>query len=110
MLPTHSWDTVGGGVFWHSCNFSGAFTDASLEVMTRFPMVTVEKGQGLNESPAATAAETKIVAALRQVKEYAAAHDRTVATVFYYNRWAGAARAVLAAPATLAAVEMCRRS
>lgn len=43
--PRFSWDTV--PVFYHSCNFSGPFSDHAIEIMAKFPMVTIEKGQGV---------------------------------------------------------------
>ena len=79
-MPRFSWDTV--QPFYHSCNESGAFSEEALAVITKFPIVTIEKGQGLNEprSPGHHA-EAKILAALRSVKEA----DKNISTVFYYN-------------------------
>ena len=79
-MPRFSWDTV--QPFYHSCNESGAFSEEALAVITKFPIVTIEKGQGLNAAPSpGHHAEAKILAALRSVKEA----DKNISTVFYYN-------------------------
>ena len=36
--PRFSWDTV--PVFYHSCNFTGDYTDDALKIITKFPMVS----------------------------------------------------------------------
>lgn len=71
-----SWDTV--PVFYHSCNFSGPFSDAELDSIVKFPLVTVEKGQGLDLPGYA---ESKIVAELKRIKK----RDSSIYTMFYYN-------------------------
>ena len=78
--PRFSWDSP--PVFYHSCNFTGPFTDAAIATMAKFPMVTIEKGQGvtLGTGPG-NYAEDKIVATLKRVK----ALDANISTIFYYN-------------------------
>ena len=78
--PRFSWDTP--PVFYHSCNFTGPYTDAGIAIMAKFPMVTIEKGQGvtLGTGPG-NYAEDKIVAVLKRVKEI----DANISTIFYYN-------------------------
>jgi hypothetical protein len=81
--PRFSWDTV--PVYYHSCNFTGDYTDEALKVVTKFPMVTIEKGQQIyavdGKTPAPGYAETKIVRQLQRVK----AIDPNISTIFYYN-------------------------
>ena len=36
-LPKFSWDTI--PVFYHSCNYTGAFTDVALQTIAKFPLV-----------------------------------------------------------------------
>ena len=78
--PAFSWDTVGKMAFYHSCNFTGPYTDEALQVVAKFPMVTIEKGQQVFESPPPLA-EDAIVATLRRVK----ALNSNISTIFYYN-------------------------
>ena len=40
-LPRFSWDTV--PVFYHSCNFTGEFTDEAIEIMAKFPMARLSR-------------------------------------------------------------------
>ena len=89
-------------VFYHSCNFTGPYTDEALKTVAKFPFVTIEKGQGVtlcaSPPPHPTGccltlpllrsgtgprnyAEDKIVDTLRRVK----AIDPNISTVFYYN-------------------------
>jgi hypothetical protein len=75
--PRFSWDSV--PVFYHSCNFTGDYTDDALKIITKFPMVTIEKGQAVEVS--AGYAEDKIVGVLKRVK----AIDPNISTIFYYN-------------------------
>jgi hypothetical protein len=49
IRPKFSWDYVGNMTFVHLCNESGLFNDQALEAITRFPLVTVEKGQGFSD-------------------------------------------------------------
>ena len=45
-LPPHSWDTVGQKVFIHGCKAEGLLSAEELAVAAKFPLLTVEKGQG----------------------------------------------------------------
>lgn len=36
--------------FFHSCNESGPFSDRALDTITKFPLVTIEKGQGFHDT------------------------------------------------------------
>jgi len=77
--PRFSWDTV--PVFYHSCNFTGPYTDEAVKIMAKFPMVTIEKGQGVQDPDDSRYAEDKIIDTLRRVK----AIDSNISTIFYYN-------------------------
>ena len=44
--PRWSWATVGDMAFAHLSNESGAWSEEALDVLARFPMVTIEKYQG----------------------------------------------------------------
>jgi hypothetical protein len=79
--PKFSWDTVGNMTFFHSCNETGPFSPEALQVIVKFPMVTIEKGQGFHDSSVSTFAEPKIIDELRRVK----ALDSSICTVFYMN-------------------------
>jgi len=76
-------------VFFHSCNRSGLFSQAALNTISRFSMVTIEKGQGFDTGQAGCAAlqerppcaEAMIKEQLRRVKM----HNTRVTTVFYMN-------------------------
>jgi hypothetical protein len=46
-LPPHSWDTVGHKLFIHGCKADGLFNVSELALAAKFPLMTVEKGQGL---------------------------------------------------------------
>ena len=35
--------------FFHACNESGLFSSEALDTIVKFPMVTIEKGQGFND-------------------------------------------------------------
>ncbi|KAJ9448857.1 hypothetical protein DIPPA_10058 [Diplonema papillatum] len=81
-MPVFSWDTV--PVFIHMCDPEGPFNTSELEYLAKFPMVTVEKGQGINATAQPYAGypeEEKILQALQAVKEI---NDKVV-TIFYYN-------------------------
>lgn len=86
IRPNHSWDTLGGMTYFHSCNESGLFSERALDTIARFPMVTIEKGQGFDAGCAdygatAPCAEQKITAQCEAVKK----RDASIATVFYMN-------------------------
>ncbi|XP_065837790.1 uncharacterized protein [Oscarella lobularis] len=75
-FPEFSWDTV--PVFCHMCKPGGLFNDTELKFLTRFPIVTIEKGQGVNETGYA---EDKMIAAAKQIKSA----QKSVWTLFYMN-------------------------
>ena len=80
-LPAFSWATV--PVFFHSCNFSGPFSDAAVAFVAghaSIASVTVEKGQGL-DSGDGRFAEARILDALHAFK----AARPALATVAYFN-------------------------
>lgn len=80
VAPKHSWDYLANMTFFHSCNESGLYSEEALDVIVKFPFVTVEKGQGFNDGTGRKA-EVKIVEQLKAVK----ARDPSIATVFYMN-------------------------
>eukprot|EP00118_Oscarella_pearsei_P000357 m.4768 g.4768 ORF g.4768 m.4768 type:complete len:384 (+) comp11255_c0_seq1:34-1185(+) len=75
-FPHFSWDTV--PVFCHMCKPEGLFNQTELDFLTRFPIVTIEKGQGVNETGYA---EDKMTAAAMQIKKA----NKSVWTLFYMN-------------------------
>jgi len=79
IAPRFSWDTV--PAFFHSCNLTGPWSSEALDIIQKFPMVTVEKGQGYNDTSDKGMAEEKILAQLAAVKK----RDPTIATIFYMN-------------------------
>jgi len=88
IRPAHSWDTLGTMSFFHACNESGPFSDRALDTITKFPLVTIEKGQGFRDTdctkygaPSAPCAEEKIIQQCAAVKK----RNGSIATVFYYN-------------------------
>ena len=81
-MPPFSWDTV--PVFIHMCNASGPFNDSTLEYLTKFPMITIEKGQGINatmEPYASQYVEDKILDTFRRVKQI----NSSIVTIMYMN-------------------------
>eukprot|EP01084_Bolivina_argentea_P123446 218766_1 len=80
--PEFSWDTV--PVFMHMCNFSGPFNETALQFFTKFPLITIEKGQGVyaTEEPySSNYAEDNIVQACQAVKKL----KPNITCIFYYN-------------------------
>ena len=83
--PKFSWDTL--PAFIHGSNQSGPINAEAIQLMAKFPMVTVEKFQGPcanSHSPLPTPAcnqEKLIIDALKQVK----AINPNTSTIFYYN-------------------------
>lgn len=108
MKPRWGWDTVGNMVFTHTCNQSGPWSDAALDVLTKFPLVTIERfmGQhshchptswphgapggcspeegpkGLTTAMTGLYVEDHAIAALRQIKE---GSKGKTATIFYHD-------------------------
>lgn len=62
-FPDFSWDRV--PVFIHGCEGSGALNDSQLALLAKFPIVTIEKGQG-QDTPGP--AEPKMAAAAAQYR------------------------------------------
>ena len=80
-----SWDTL--PVFVHvSIENSLAFDAAELEVLTKFPIVTIEKWQGC-ASPDYTYEETAMLAAAKSVKDAARAHGKHVSVVVWFDSY-----------------------
>ena len=75
--PPFSWDTV--PLFVETCNLNGSFSDADIEYLARFPMITVEKGMGVNTHVGY--AEDRMYAAATRLRK--AAPESYI--VFYYN-------------------------
>lgn len=46
MKPMWAWDTVGSMAFTHTCNETGPWSDEALDVLAKFPLVTVERFMG----------------------------------------------------------------
>jgi hypothetical protein len=81
--PAFSWDTLPS--FFHCANQSGPMSEDSIQLMAKFPMVTIEKFQGpCAQTAAASPAcdqEAIIVEVLRRVK----AANANVSTILYLN-------------------------
>ena len=82
--PRFSWDTI--QPFIHLANNSGPFSDAAIDAMARFPIVTVEKSQGpcaaQSKPPTDTCGEEQlIIDTLRRVKQA----NASATTIFYLN-------------------------
>ena len=81
-MPRFSWDTV--PVFIHMCNKTGPFNASTAQHIARFPMVTIEKGQGDNSTIYPyneSYAEAKIADACEQIKSL----NSSIICIFYYN-------------------------
>ena len=80
--PQFSWDTV--PIFIHMCNASGPFNQEALQFFTRFPLITIEKGQGVNatqEPYKSNYAEDNIIDVCSAVKKL----RPNITCIFYYN-------------------------
>ena len=82
-LPPHSWATVGDKLFMHGCNADGLFNASELERATRYSMLTVEKGQGLNLPGFADEKMAAIAAQWKSARRAAGKPDGW--TMFYVN-------------------------
>lgn len=67
--------------FVHTCNESGTFSAAALDTIQKFPLVTIEKGQGFLDGTGRHA-EDKIVEQLAAIK----ARNPGIATVTSWMR------------------------
>ena len=76
-LPEFSWDTV--PVFFHSGNESGLYSEKALQIIAKYPMVTIEKFQSYQVKNIDD--EDDMVAVMKAVKEV----NPNVATYFYMN-------------------------
>ena len=47
--PAWSWDTVGHMAFTHTCNVSGLWSEEALNVLSKFPMVNIERFMGQHQ-------------------------------------------------------------
>ena len=47
--PDWAWDTVGHMAFTHTCNMSGPWSGEALDVLTKFPLVNIERFQAQHE-------------------------------------------------------------
>ena len=82
LLPKFSWDRV--PVFIHMCNKTGPFNLSTAQHIARFPMVTIEKGQGDNSTIYPyneSYTEIKILDACQQIKSI----NSSIICIFYYN-------------------------
>ena len=108
MKPSWSWETVGHMAFTHTCNETGPWSTQALDVLAKFPLVTVERfmGQfahcrptswahgtpagcpseegpiGLTPHTSGLYVEDHAIAALRQIKQRSAGKT---ATIFYHD-------------------------
>lgn len=73
--PPFSWDKI--PLFAHTCNVSGPLSDTAVKTLSRFPMVTIEKAQGLYQQHDARSAEERIISELGRIEN--------ATRVFYYN-------------------------
>jgi hypothetical protein len=47
--PDWSWETVGHMAFTHTCNTSGPWSEEALDVLSKFPLVNIERFMGQHE-------------------------------------------------------------
>jgi hypothetical protein len=78
--PPFSWDTV--PLFFHSTNESGLWSAAALERLRAFPIITMDKGQGLANSSDARPGELRALDAARAIR---AAVGAAPTILFYQN-------------------------
>ena len=106
LRPSWAWDTVGSMTFTHTCNMSGPWSDAALDTLAKFPLVTIERfmGQyshcpwsqqtarpanctveeapvGLTDAATGLYVEDHAIAALRQLKR----RNPKLAAIFYHD-------------------------
>jgi len=86
--PRFSWETLGNMTFFHACNESGLLFSEALDTIVKFPMVTIEKGQGFHDNSTTCSlaggecAEDKIISQAKAIKQRS---DSRAFTVFYMN-------------------------
>merc|ERR550525_175604 len=70
-FPKWSWDTLQSMTFFQGCNATGtdiAFNQTMLDIITRYNVITIEKGQGQNSDLPGWFAEDYMLAAAKQIK------------------------------------------
>eukprot|EP01083_Nonionella_stella_P291534 991956_1 len=70
-FPQWSWDSLQSMTFFQGCNGTGteiAFNPTMLDVLSRYNVITIEKGQGQDSSVANWYAEDYMLAAAKQIK------------------------------------------
>ena len=77
--PPFSWDTV--PIFWQGANVSGAFSQEALDTISRFPVIVIEKAQGMNGTVSGWLAEDYMLQAAQQFK----AINSSLELVWYWN-------------------------
>eukprot|EP00730_Choanoeca_flexa_P011688 TRINITY_DN27588_c0_g1_i1.p1 TRINITY_DN27588_c0_g1~~TRINITY_DN27588_c0_g1_i1.p1 ORF type:complete len:352 (+),score=63.87 TRINITY_DN27588_c0_g1_i1:51-1106(+) len=80
--PRFSWDTL--PVFYHAANTSGPFSDEAIQLLAKYPMVTIEKFQGTCWQDKGTPdchQEEIIINELKRIK----AINSNVSTIAYFN-------------------------
>lgn len=83
--PAFSWATL--PVFVHlSMENRLAFTEAELKVLTKFPIVTIEKWQGCL-APDYTYEETAMLAAAKSIKDAARSQGKHVSVVVWFDSY-----------------------
>ena len=82
-MPPRGWNTVGEQVFIHGCKADGLFNATELAVATKFPLMTVEKGQGLRLPGFADGKMAAIAAQYKQSRKQAGLADGWA--LFYSN-------------------------
>ena len=81
-MPAFSFDTV--PVYMHTCNATGPWNETTIKFFSKFPMITFEKGTGVNSTTSPYASlytEEKIIEACRQIKVI----KPDIICIFYYN-------------------------
>eukprot|EP01083_Nonionella_stella_P227006 805742_1 len=70
-FPQWSWTTLQSMTFFQGCNATGteiAFNDTMLDILSRYNVITIEKGQGENSTIPNWYAEDYMLAAAKQIK------------------------------------------
>ena len=70
-FPKWSWDTLQSMTFFQGCNATGteiAFNSTTIDIITRYNVITIEKGQGENSTIPNWYAEDYMMAAAKQIK------------------------------------------
>jgi hypothetical protein len=86
--PDFSFDNVQG--FFHSQNMTGDWSEPALQAISKYPIVTTEKGQNFYnnmnfETSGFGQAEEKIIQSCKAIKAAAKAAGRTTKAFFYWN-------------------------